>query len=84
MDKHALKEHTKTLDGELGGEPRSAHMYDELSDCAAKDVSSTVPISSFRASDMMRHGAHLLPFAGSVMLNLDAGAHKAISPEQRA
>jgi hypothetical protein len=83
MDKYALKEYVKALEGELGVDPRSARLYDELADFALKDAPSTVPGDVFRGGYMMRYGAHLMPFAHGQMLNLERGAHEPILPLQR-
>jgi hypothetical protein len=71
MDKYALKEYVKAVEGELGVDPRTARLYDELADFAAKDAPATVSSDAFRGGYMMRYGAHLLPFAHGQMLNLE-------------
>jgi hypothetical protein len=83
MDKYALKECVKAVDGELGVDPRTARLYDELADFAAKDAPATVPGDAFRGGYMMRYGAHLLPFEHGQILNLETGAREAIVPGQR-
>lgn len=82
MDKYALKEYVKAIGGELGICPRTVRLYDELADFASKDAPSTVPGDVFRGCYMMRHCAHLMPFADGKMLNLNTGAHEPILPSQ--
>jgi hypothetical protein len=83
MDKYDLKEYVKAVEGELGVDPRTVRLYDELADFAAKDAPATVLSDAFRGGYMMRYGAHLLPFAHGQMLNLETGAREPIVPGQR-
>jgi hypothetical protein len=83
MDKYALKEYVKAVEGELGVDPRTARLYDELADFAAKDAPATVQGDAFCGGYMMRYGAHLLPFEHGQMLNIETGAREAIVPGQR-